>query len=284
MIRASIVFYACLAAVLWNGYSSGADGPPVRSFTNMAHRGASHLAPENTIAAFRLAAQAGAEAMECDVHPTVDGALVLSHDRTLKRTLGIDRDVTTSTLEELRELDAGSWKNEKYKGEKITTLDEYLEFVRDTKTFPVIEAKVPGIEERIVEAVRKWGLVDVATIDSFSVDVAKKIRKLEPRICVPCIYVESVKERPEDHVDRLYDTLRKRCGEIDTTVVWIEHRLLCKELVAKLRASGFRVWAWVVNDAQRMNTLLDWDVDCMTTDRPELLAEVLEKRKATRPE
>jgi glycerophosphoryl diester phosphodiesterase len=106
----------------------------------VAHRGASHDAPENTLAAFELAWEQGSDGIEGDFYLTADGKIVCIHDRDTKRTAGVKRMVEQSTLAELRELEYGSWKNPKWKGEEIPTLEQVLMTVPKGKLF-VIELK-----------------------------------------------------------------------------------------------------------------------------------------------
>src|SRR5262245_65624278 len=96
----------------------------------IAHRGASHDAPENTLAAVRLAWEQGADAVEVDVQLSKDGKLVVIHDDNTKRSGGFARKVRAQTLDELRRLDVGRWKGKRWAGEKIPTLDVVLEAVR----------------------------------------------------------------------------------------------------------------------------------------------------------
>ena len=96
----------------------------------VAHRGYSAVAPENTLAAFRAAIEAGAPAAECDVYCTSDGHVVLLHDNTVDRTTDGTGPITGMTLEQVKQLDAGSWKGEQYKGEPVPTLAETLELVK----------------------------------------------------------------------------------------------------------------------------------------------------------
>src|SRR5438034_6344625 len=95
----------------------------------IAHRGASHDAPENTLAAVHLAWQQNADAVEIDVHLSKDGKLVVIHDATTKRTCGVSHKVRELTLAELKSLDAGKWKGRQWVGETIPTLDEVLDIV-----------------------------------------------------------------------------------------------------------------------------------------------------------
>jgi glycerophosphoryl diester phosphodiesterase len=106
----------------------------------VAHRGASHHAPENTLAAFKLAWQQGSDGIEGDFYLTADGKIVCIHDRDTERTGGQKLDVEQSTLNELRKLEYGGWKDTKYKGEPIPTFEQVLQTVPNGKTF-VIELK-----------------------------------------------------------------------------------------------------------------------------------------------
>lgn len=106
----------------------------------VAHRGASHDAPENTLAAFRLAWQQESDGIEGDFYLTADRQIVCIHDKDTERTTGVKLSVEDSTLEQLRSLDAGRWKNERYSGERIPTFEEVLQTVPPRRLF-VIELK-----------------------------------------------------------------------------------------------------------------------------------------------
>src|SRR5262245_12146520 len=119
---------ACLASICVAACSSpqpAAPSPPARPRI-VAHRGSSHDAPENTLAAFRRAWELGVECVELDVHVTSDGQAVVIHDESTKRTAGRDRPVAAQTLAEIKQLDAGRWKGPAHAGERIPTLGEVL--------------------------------------------------------------------------------------------------------------------------------------------------------------
>src|SRR5437879_6545311 len=99
----------------------------------VAHRGASNDAPENTVVSQELAWKHGADAAEFDVRRTKDGQLAIMHDATTKRTAGRDAKFADLTLAELRQLDAGSWKDPQFAGEKVPTLDEMLQHIAPGK-------------------------------------------------------------------------------------------------------------------------------------------------------
>src|SRR4051794_3938882 len=114
-------FAALLALGLW--LAAAASGSRVEV---IAHRGASHDAPENTLAAIKLAWQQEADAAEFDLHLSRDGKLVVIHDADTRRVAGVDKRVAEQTLAELRRLDVGAWKGPRFAGERIATLEEVL--------------------------------------------------------------------------------------------------------------------------------------------------------------
>jgi len=275
----SLLFFAVLSSVPF--VAAETNSMPIHKRPNVAHRGASHLAPENTLMAYRIAISAGADGGECDVYLSVDGIPFLSHDKSTRRTMGGEnRDVTTLRFDELRQLDAGVWKGKQFQGEKVPSLEEYLELLKETTCHPVIEIKMDGIEKPVLDALQKHEMVGVATIIAFSQDVVREIRRLEPNICVAFLYSERLQEgeAPEDAADRLAEFLIDRSRDLGTNVLDLSYGILSKTLVEKLRAADIHVWTWTVNDTDKMNTLLDWGVESITTDRPELLSEVLKKR------
>jgi glycerophosphoryl diester phosphodiesterase len=254
----------------------------VHTRPNVGHRGASFVAPENTLASYRTAIEFGANGGECDVYRSADGILFLSHDRSPKRTMGGgEEDLTKMTFEQIRQFDAGSWKGEKFKGEKVPMLAEYLKVLKDTTCHPVIEIKQSGIEADVLECIRCYEMMDVSTIITFGEGIVREVRRLEPNIAVAWLYGEDLKDKgtAEENAERLTDFLLQRCRELDITVLDLNHGLLSPKLIKSLNEAGIHVWAWTVNDETAMRRFLDWGVESITTDKPELLAKILEERK-----
>ena len=247
---------------------------------NVAHRGNSSVAPENTLAAYRSAIEAGADGAECDVYRSADGVVFLSHDRLPKRTMG-DGDLTTMPFEQIRQFDAGSWKGERFKGEKVPSLDEYLQLLKDSTCHPVVEIKQTGIEANVLKSIRKNGMTNVTTIIAFNEGVVQEIRRLEPSICVAWLYSENLKDKgtAEENAERLADLFIERCRKLDVAVIDLAHHLLSPKLVKSLQAANIHVWTWTVNDEAAMKRYLDWGVESITTDKPALLSTVLKERK-----
>ncbi|MCL2709546.1 MAG: hypothetical protein FWE95_01590 [Planctomycetaceae bacterium] len=256
--------------------------PTVLVRVNVAHRGASVVAPENTLAAYRAAIEAGADGAECDVYRSSDGVIFLSHDRSPKRTMGgSEGDLTQMTFAQIQQFDAGSWKGEQFKGEKVPSLDEYLKLLKGTTCHPVIEIKQEGIAADVLAVVRRNDMVAESTIISFSADTVREIRRLEPKICVAWLYSEDLRDKgtAEENADRLAELIVRRCRELDIAIIDLAHGLLSPKLVKLLNEAHIHVWAWTVNDEAAMRRYLDWGVVSITTDRPELMTKILEERK-----
>lgn len=142
------------------------------------HRGDRKNFPENTMPAFRAMVEMGADAIETDVRMTRDGHLVLIHDRDVLRTTNGQGFVDEMTLEEIRALDAGSWKGEEFAGLQIPTVEEFLEFVSKTdliinwelKQYPLElgEEKAYGCIDKLVEMIDRYGLAERSLMNSFS--------------------------------------------------------------------------------------------------------------------
>ncbi len=164
----------------------------------IAHRGASREAPENTLAAFRLAWQEGADGIEADFRLTRDGRIVCLHDDTTKRTAGVDLAVAESTLEELRRLDIGAWKGARWRGERIPSLEEVLSGLPAGKML-MIELKCgPEIIEPLRRVLAADGVpVDKLRLLSFDARLVAGLKEQLPgiRACLNVDYRFSLRTR-----------------------------------------------------------------------------------------
>ena len=256
---------------------------------NLAHRGASALAPENTIEAFRLAVEAGAGGLELDVHMTRDGHIVVIHDATVDRTTNGTGAVSEMTLEELRRLDAGhnfspdGGPTRPYRGRgvRVPTLGEVLREFPGVAINIDIKAGNPGIEETVLGVLREANALGRALVVSTPHDIVKRFRKVSgghvstgaSRWEIGVFYISS-KFRLERLVRPAYDALQ----------VPLRHRgipVVTPRFVRAAHARGVRVDAWTINQADEMRRLLELGVDVIITDRPGVLAEVLENRPPT---
>jgi glycerophosphoryl diester phosphodiesterase len=274
----------CVALILRKGKNRTVQGEwPV----NLAHRGASTLAPENSIEAFRLAVEAGAGGLELDVHMTHDRQIVVIHDATVDRTTNGSGAVSELTLDELRGFDAGhnfspdGGPARPYRGRgiRVPTLGEVLEEIPGVAINIDIKAGSPGIEETVFGVLREANASGRALVVSTPHDVVKRFRKVSggdvstgaSRWEIGVFYFAS-RLRLELLIRPAYDALQ----------VPLRHRgipVVTPRFIRAAHARGVRVDAWTINEAEEMRRLLDLGVDVIMTDGPGTLAEVLQRRE-----
>lgn len=242
----------------------------------IAHRGASHDAPENTLAAFKLGWEQGADGVELDIWLSKDGKIVCLHDADTKRTAGVAKKVAESTLAELRALEAGAWKDAKWRGEKIPTLTEALTAIPSGKRL-VIEVKA-GVEilPSLVRDLRAAGKPDAQlVIISFKHDVCAEAKRLFPKI--PVLYLSSFKQDKDTGAwSPLAAELIEKAKSAGLDGLNLSHKgPLDAGFVKQTHAAGLKFYVWTVNDAEIAHKLLAIGVDGITTDRPGWLREQL---------
>ncbi|UCC65293.1 MAG: glycerophosphodiester phosphodiesterase [Anaerolineae bacterium] len=267
----------------------------------IAHRGASSLAPENTLAAARKALEIGADLWELDVSVTADGELILMHDDTLERTCNA-RDVFPGrqpwqvwdfTLAEVQTLDCGSWFNKKdpfgeirlgnvseadqqsYVGEPAPTLRQALEFTRDHNWRVNVELKKQPNEEldrtivgKAVALVEELGMDDgqQVVISSFRHDYLETVKNLNPRIPTQAITSKAIRDLPV-YLDELgADTCNPK------VMAWSYKRL------GELAAQGIAFNVWTVDDELTMKALIKTGVSGIITNYPQTLVSLLKQR------
>ena len=242
----------------------------------VAHRGASAYAPENTLAAVRCAVGHHADLVELDVQRSKDGALVLLHDTTLARTTNVRRLfpgrrpwlVSDFTYAEIRRLDAGSWRSDRFVGETVPTLTEAIEAVRTSGTGLLLELKAPalypGIVADLASTLRQVpAYLEAATtanrliVESFDHGAMHDHKSLEPSVPVGLLGAP--------------DTAR-----LARLAAWADqvnpgHWTTDAAYVAAVRDAGMACLVWTVNRAAAMRRALRLGVDGVITDRPDLL-------------
>ena len=230
------------------------------SCINYAHRGASRYAPENTLAAFYLGIEMGAQGIETDIQRTSDGALVLFHDKTLLRIAGMEGCISDYTYAQLLEMDFGAHTGkEAYRGERIVTLNEFLlRFGRKNLAF-ALEIKQTGTEEECLAFIHQYGMERKVTFTSFLWDSLVKLRRLDSEMAIGYL-TERITQETLDLLDQ------HRMGQICPLV-----SLLDKEGIQLARRRNFSVRGWGVKDGELMDRALALGVDGMTVDFPDLL-------------
>ena len=250
-----------------------AAGPPRVEI--VAHRGASHDAPENTVAAIKLAWQQGADGSEFDVYLSRDGKIVVIHDTTTKRTAGVDKKVIDMPLSELRALDAGTWKGPAFAGEKIPTFDEMLATVPAGKKVFVEVKCGPEIVPELDRVLRASGLKpDQTPVIAFDWKVIAAMKKARPD--VPAYWlvdVEKKNAKPADAAEVVAKAKEVHADGVDLSA----KPTLDRAFADAVRAAGLKLYVWTVNEPAVARRMVEIGVDGITTDRPAWLREQLAK-------
>lgn len=243
----------------------------------VGHRGASADAPENTLAAFRLAFEQGADAVEGDCHLTSDQKIVFTHDRDSERVSGQKLKVVETPFQRLRELDVGSWKDPQFSDERMPTLAEVCAIIPPGKVF-LIEVKcgpeiIPHLEK----------VLSVADLDneqlriiSFNRDVVKEAKRALPDI--ECYWLcRFRKDKTHGHWYPTIETVVATAlnTNADGVDVQANMKLVNESFVTACRAAGLSLHAWTVDDPEVAMQLRELGFDSITTNRPGFLRRAL---------
>jgi glycerophosphoryl diester phosphodiesterase len=223
----------------------------------IAHRGASGQRPENTLPAYELAVEQGADMIEIDVHRTRDGALVVTHDEELEG-LGGKGEICDATLDEVRGLDAGG-------GERVPTLDEVLDRFGRRIPFNVeikrgTRAEYAGLEAAVLGAVERRGLLERTLFSSFYDPVLQRLRGLSPRARIGLLISR-----------RFPSGALERARALGAEALHPERPLVKAKLVDEAHAAGLAVHVFTVDDPAEMARLLGIGVDGIFTNHPDRL-------------
>lgn len=257
---------------------------------NVAHRGASGHAPEHTLPGYKLGEEMKGDYIEIDLQMTKDGTLIAMHDEKVDRTTNGTGSVKDFTLDEIKQLDAGSWFNEKYpdkakpeyEGLTVPTLEEII-IKFGTESSYYIETKspdvYPGMEEELLRLLNKYKLLEPnaasneVLIQSFSPESLSIVNALNPN--VPLIQLISY-SKPATITD-------EELNEISEYAIGIgaSHTKIDQDYVKKVRDHNLLIHPYTVNTKEDMIKVLDWGVTGMFTNYPDILNEVLKNRFAT---
>ncbi|MCD6291168.1 MAG: glycerophosphodiester phosphodiesterase [Anaerolineae bacterium] len=235
-----------------------------------AHRGAKALAPENTIPAFLKAAELGADGVELDIQFSADGALVVIHNLVLDETTDGHGRVISHTLEELKELDAGSWFSPEFAGTRLSTLEEVLDAIGDRlliniemKSFSLTD---DGMAGQVAEIIQRRNLYDQVIVSSFNPFTLRRLKKADSRIETGLlyapgtpIYLSRAWLRPWAKPDALHP----------------EYVMVDEAYMRWAHQKGYAVNVWTVNEPDDMRRMIDLGVNIIITDYPDRLLALL---------
>lgn len=244
---------------LWAGLAAYlTDRPPVGV---TAHRGHARAAPENTLAAIRKAIDSGADYVEIDVHQTKDGAIVLLHDRDLKRVAGLSRRLDELSLDEVQALDVGAWFGPAFAGERVPTLAEAIRLCRGRVRMN-IELKIFGPDRRlavdVARLVGEEGFEAECVVTSFEYDALREARGVNPALRTGLIVAHAIGD----------------VSRVEVEVLSVRADFLSDELARSAHRAGREVHVWTVNDPRQMARLIQRGADNLITSDPDLAIRV----------
>ncbi len=234
----------------------------------ISHRGASGLAPENTLVAIQKAIDLEADVIEIDVYPSKDSIPVVIHDADLKRTTNGDGRITELTAAEIAHLDAGSWFDKKFKGESVPTLEDVIELI-DGQTKLLIEIKETGsnIERRVVQLINQYKAKGWCIIQSFSPEVIQKVQLVDASIEVQQLAIGNVTIFP------LHWNNGLRLGTVyqyeSVKNINLNYLFVTQKVIDRIHGLGKKIYVWTVNNPEDMRKLADMGVDGIITDFPD---------------
>ena len=247
----------------------------------VAHRGGSHLAPQNTPAAFRNALNFPIDAIELDVHMSRDGHAIVFHDYTVEKLTNGVGNILDLDFDELRRLNAsahfpGGWPE----AQQIPTLNEVLNLAKGRVQVYIeikpskrdgVFGRYPNIAETLVEEVRAAAMLDQVLIISFDWQVLPHVKTLEPSIKTGALVSTDVWDPREKSA---IFTLAERVAALGCDWINMDSKLFTAQMPEIIHQSGFQLGIWTVNTLSEMRRFANAGVDSLTSDRPDLFAEL----------
>lgn len=240
----------------------------------IAHRGNSGAAPANTMEAIRQAVELGVDMIELDVRGSKDGVPVLLHNDSVDETTDGKGPVSSLDLVQLKKLDAGSWKDKRYAGERIPTLTEALEFASG-KVNLSLDLKDESIIPDMIKTIQDADMVGDVVICGCCEPQAQKVWDIDANFTVlfnTDSRLDDLAKR-EDKSEFIREYIRRACrGKL--AALNVSFKYVTQELVRRAHLRALPVWTWTVDDKKDMESLLQMGVDAIYTNWPERLLEV----------
>ena len=259
---------------MWLGAALSAAG--MDAVEIIAHRGASFDAPENTLPAVRLAWEQDADAVEVDVFLSSDGRVVVSHDDNTKRVAGVNRKIGEQTLAELQALDAGAWKDARWAGTRIPTLEQVLRTVPEGKRLVVEIKDGPQILPELERVLAASGKRSQTLLIGFSYELISAAKRRLPDLECYWLYGFSVSDRARDGAAP-WPLLIEKARAAGLEGLDVNYKgPLTKAAVDPIRAAGMKLYVYTLDDAEAARRMDEIGVAGVTTNRPQFLRRALE--------
>ncbi|MGI6294508.1 MAG: glycerophosphodiester phosphodiesterase family protein [Armatimonadota bacterium] len=279
-MRTLALWVICITAAACAGQAHATETTAAAKSKNVlliAHRGEAKIAPENTQAAFHQAWNTGVKAVELDVRLTKDNKIICSHDANTKRTSGVDLVVKDTDSAALRKLDVGSFKSEKYKGEKMPFLEEVIATLpRDCTILCEVKSGVeilPYLRDVLEKNDKRY---QVAVI-CFNLDVCAGAKKLMPRRQV--YYLKQAPKDPDTGAFLPYDEelVIKECLDNKLDGMDLKYSVINKAFVDKAASVGLKMFVYTCDQVADAQRVIDFGVVGITTNKAAWLTEQLAK-------
>lgn len=234
----------------------------------VAHRGASGRghSPENTLPAFKEAIGMGVDCVECDVHCSKDGQVVVMHDSSLNRTTDSKGAIIDMTLEEIKKADAGSWFSGVFAGVRVPTLSELLQITKG-KVINVIEIKPENITEKVIKEVEKADAIDDVILQSFYPNVVREAQEINPHIPRALLVGGQL---PTTRISSIMSLIHQAL-EVGATTLNVSSKIISQNLIKEVHKRAMSIWAWTVDDESEIKELIDMGINGITSNYPEKL-------------
>lgn len=241
----------------------------------IAHRGYIKKAPENTISSFQQAVEAGADAIELDLHQTADGELVIHHDYTLGHPDNGSGNIFEKSLVEIQQVDAGSWFSQKFQTERIPTLQQVFDLFGNTIKYEV-ELKESTLEflEKVVNVVFQYKLLQQIEFTSPHLFLLGKLKQLYPQAKTGVFFKAYPEWMSPDQGERI---ILNTLIALPADVAHLPLSIINKELVAKLKTEGKAVHAADCNDFSSLKKVVELGCDQFSTNEIELARSLMDR-------
>jgi glycerophosphoryl diester phosphodiesterase len=236
----------------------------------IGHRGASAVAPENTMAAFREAIAVGADGIEFDVRLTRDGVPVVIHDSTLRRTGGLPHRIADLTWQEVSKVDVGSWFNGSFVNETVPSLAEMFTLFQSNNSTLYLEMKSDSASDQrpladaCVRAINDYSLKERVMVECFQLPALKIVKEIDPEIKTVALFEPSFTNPSVLSDQRIIN----QATGVGASALALHHRLARASLVQKAKAEGLHVAVWTVDDPAWIERARATGIDALITNDP----------------
>jgi glycerophosphoryl diester phosphodiesterase len=243
----------------------------------IGHRGASAVAPENTMAAFREAIAVGADGIEFDVRLTRDGVPVVIHDSTLRRTGGLSQRIADLTWSEVAKVDVGSWFSRSFANETVPSLAELFTLFESNNSTLYLEMKCDSAAEyaplaaACCELIDQRGLKERVVVECFQLPALKIVSELSSDIKTVALFEPSI-SNPSVLSDQ---SIINKAVDVGAAALALHHRLARRSLIEKAKDLGLHIAVWTVDDPAWLERARTLGIDALITNNPAKFRDVL---------